>query len=557
MLARSRSHRSSHSPWSAAVRWGSASSQLLQPEFPDGLQHREAGGGPDLAPSDQRLVHQGRQPLQDVQAEPTRIAHDFRGLDGPAPHEGRQPGEQPPLGFVQEVVAPGDGVAQGALALGEGPDPGGEEGEAALQPRQHLLGREDLGPGGGQLDGQGQAVEPGGDLGHRRGVLLRDSEPRLHRQGPLREQPDGLEPAEGGEVGHLLGVGGLEGRHQILLLAAQPQHDPGGGHHLQPGGRDEELLDHGARLHHLFEVIDHQEELSVPEVVLHAVEDGASGHLRDPQGAGHRGGNQGRIGHRGQVHEEAAVLVVGEDLPGHLQRQPGLPGPPGAGQGEQPGPAQEVPDFLDLLLPPHERGELGGKVVRPGAERAGRGELRGQPVDDQVVEALGADQVLEPMLPQVPERHPFGEPPLHQGPGGVRHDDLPPVGRPGDAGSAVDVDAHVVAPARGALARVQPDADPKGIALGPGVSSQRPLDLDRGPDSPRRAGEHHEEGVPLRADLHAAAMGDGSANDRVVLLLHRRVSLPQLLEQPGGALDVREQERDRPSGQLCHGRAAI
>ena len=78
MLAWSRSHRSSHSPWSPAVRWGSASTARSRkwsrgaggrrrsrrwpgaalPELADGLQHGEPGlGVGGLGPADQRLVN--------------------------------------------------------------------------------------------------------------------------------------------------------------------------------------------------------------------------------------------------------------------------------------------------------------------------------------------------------------------------------------------------------------------------------------------------------------------------------------------------------------------
>ena len=70
------------------------------------------------------------------------------------------------------------------------------------------------------------------------------------------------------------------------------------------------------------------------EVVLHGLEDGASGHLGNSQGPGDGRGNQGGIRHRREVHEEGAVPVLGEDLPGDLKGQACLPGPPCAREGE-------------------------------------------------------------------------------------------------------------------------------------------------------------------------------------------------------------------------------
>jgi hypothetical protein len=332
-------------------------------------------------------------------------------------------------------VAPGDGAAEGPLALRERPAPRGQDGEALPQPGQDLLWRQDLRPGGRQLDGQGQAVQPGGDLRHRRRVPVGEREAGPHRLGPLGEQPDRFDPAEGAEVREPFGIGQLQRRHHVLLLAPQRQRDAGGDHRLQRRGRGEELLERRARRRHLFEVVDHQQQLLVAEVVLHGLEDGAPGHLRDPHGPRHRRGNQGGIGHRRQVHEDHAVLELGEQLRGDLEGQPGLAGAPGAGEGEQAGPAEEPPDLGDLLLPAHERGELHGEVVPPGVQRPGRRELGREPVDHQVVQVHRQGDVLQPVLPEVPERRSLRQGVLHQHPGGVGDDHLPAVGRRGDPGA--------------------------------------------------------------------------------------------------------------------------
>jgi hypothetical protein len=85
------------------------------------------------------------------------------------------------------------------------------------------------------------------------------------------------------------------------------------------------------------------------------------------------------------------------------------------------------------------------------------------------------------------------------------------------------------------------------------MSGKAALGGDRGPDRPHRAGEGHEEGVALGADLHAAARLDGLAHDRRVLVPDRWVAVAQLLQQPGGTLDVGEQEGDRPVGSATMG----
>ena len=94
--------------------------------------------------------------------------------------------------------------------------------------------------------------------------------------------------------------------------------------------------------------------------------------------------------------------------------------------------------------------------------------------------------------------------------------------------------------------------DPHGGAVEPQVAGQVPLSGDRGPHCPNRAAEHHEEGIPLGADLDPAVRAGGTAYDHGVFVPDRPISITELLEQLGGALDIGEQEGDRPGRKLCH-----
>jgi hypothetical protein len=486
-----------------------------------------------LVPANQRFVQQGRQPLEGVQADSLGVTHGFGSLERPPPDEHRQPGEQASLDVVQEVVAPGDGPAKGPLALRKGSDPRGEDGETLLEPRQYLLGRQDLRPGGRQLDGQGQAVEAGGDLRHGAGVLLRHPEPGPHLDGPLGKKPDRFEPAEGEDVREPLGVGGFERWHRILLLTAERQHHARGDQGLQLRGCREEFFDHRACRRHLFEVVDDQEELLIVKMGLHGFEDGAAGNLWNPEGLSNGRGNQRGVGHRREVDEEGAISVLGQDLGGNLKGQSGLPGPPGAGEREEACPAEELPDLGYRVLPAYERCQLQRQVVRPGVQGPGRRKVRGEPLDHQVVEVLGVSDVLQPMLSEIPEGSPVWKRALHESPGGVGEDDLPSVGRGGYPRGPVHVDADVVVPAPHPLPGVKSHPDPHAGARGPIVGGQAPLGGHGGPDRPRRVGKHKEEGVPLGADLDTAALRGGLANDRGVLVLDEHVSITELLEQAG------------------------
>ena len=65
-----------------------------------------------------------------------------------------------------------------------------------------------------------------------------------------------------------------------------------------------------------------------------------------------------------------------------------------------------------------------------------------------------------------------------------------------------------------------------------------------------RRREREEEGLALVVDLAAASLFDGFPQDLLMLSEYDGVLLGQPLQESGRALDVREQERDRPRGQL-------
>ena len=74
---------------------------------------------------------------------------------------------------------------------------------------------------------------------------------------------------------------------------------------------------------------------------------------------------------RRQRHEEDAVGEVVQQLGRGLQRQAGLAGAAGTGQGQQPhvGPAQQARrSRRTSLLPAQERGRLAGQVVAAGVQ---------------------------------------------------------------------------------------------------------------------------------------------------------------------------------------------
>jgi hypothetical protein len=172
----------------------------------------------------------------------------------------------------------------------------------------------------------------------------------------------------------------------------------------------------------------------------------------------------------------------------------------------------------------------GGRLL---VECPGRREVRLEPLDDQLVETLGVGQAPQVVRSQVAEGGAGGERVLDESPGGVGHDHLPAVGGVGDPGRPVHVDADVVVPAKGPFPGVDAHPDPERRAGGPVVGGEAPLGGGRRPDRPKRAAERDEEGVPVGADLNPAGLGDGSPDDRGVLVLDRRVPGTDPLEQTG------------------------
>ena len=113
-------------------------------------------------------------------------ADGLRGGEVDAALEDGQAVEEQPVALVEQVVAPRDRAAQRLLALGQVTRAAERAGELVLEPGANGVGREELDPGGRQLDGQRHPVEPRRDGGDGRRVLVRDAEVRPDRGRPGR-----------------------------------------------------------------------------------------------------------------------------------------------------------------------------------------------------------------------------------------------------------------------------------------------------------------------------------------------------------------------------------
>src|SRR5581483_3205383 len=134
----------------------------------------------------------------------------------------------------------------------------------------------------------------------------------------------------------------------------------------------------------------------------------------------------------------------------------------------------------------------------------------------------------------------------------AREEDLAAVAEVADPGRLVHGEADVALAVHGGLARVNPHAHPDGAVLGPGVRGEGPLGRGGGGDGRAGASEDEEEGVALAVDLDALLARERVAQEGVVPAEERAVAVaPQVLQQPGRALDIREEKGDRPCREVA------
>jgi hypothetical protein len=131
------------------------------------------------------------------------------------------------------------------------------------------------------------------------------------------------------------------------------------------------------------------------------------------------------------------------------------------------------------------------------------------------------------------------------------------VASPSDPRRPVDVHADVPRPRQHRFARVESHPDPNVDRLRPDVGRNGALCLNRTEHRIDGPWKGNEERVALSVDLEPVPFGEGATEDAALLGQHRRVLAAQPLEQPRRALDVGEQEGDRPArGDAARGQIA-
>ncbi len=379
--------------------------QPLQRELADRLQHPVPGLAVErLLLPQQALLDQRLDAVQDHQVErrqrdrrgarARRIAGTDRlgGLQGAAPEDG-QPPEQRLLVRRQQVVAPGDGVAQGPLAGRQVARAAGQQRQPALHPLEHRPRRQRPDAGGGQLDRQRQPVQPLADLGDGRRRSRRSARsPARAAWARSTNRRTASNWARCSGRGRSPAVRQGQRRHRILALAVDAQDGPAGDQDLQARApTPSSSATAGAASTTCSKLSSTSSSCFWRSA---SRERGQRSTGRRPRARRAPGRSSTAPGpdrdRRGQRDEEDAVRKAVQHVGGDLERQARLAGAARPGQRDQAGvrAQQRRPDRLELLLPPDERRRLHRQVVRDRGQRSERREVGRQVRADELVDPL-------------------------------------------------------------------------------------------------------------------------------------------------------------------------
>ena len=182
---------------------------------------------------------------------------------------------------------------------------------------------------------------------------------RVHRRGPLDEQPDGVASPTAGSSAR---QGQATDRPHDL--AVMPSALPTRAEHPQRGTRASRSPTRRATaVDEVLAVVDEQQRIGPAEAVDDQPAERVLWVLRHAEHLRHRGVDQLGLGHRPQLHQPHPVRPDRELTGGHLHRQPALPGASHPGQGDQPRRGQQGVEFRELVVAPDEAGELHRQVV--------------------------------------------------------------------------------------------------------------------------------------------------------------------------------------------------
>ena len=431
-----------------------------------------------------------------------------------------------------------------------------QEPESVVESIRDLFGRQRPQAGGRKLDGQGDAIESPADLDDRVAIGGRQLEARVGGPGTLQEEQDRVareqpvtirrSPVGGGNRQRRHGQDRLTGDAQRFLAGGQDAHigtgDKDGTRQLGAGGQE------------VFAVVEDEEQSSAAEMVDDGRSDRPSGLLRDAEHGRDGRRDQARVGQGPELDEPRAIIEAVGQLLRQTHGQPRLPDATGPRQRQHRSAIEEASSGRDLRLAPDERRQLTGQVAAGRLDGAQLGELRRQTSGHDLVEALRPRHVLELVFAHIEEVDCPGQITRDEVVRRLRNQDLAAVADPPDARRPMDIQADQAGLRASRLTGVDAHAHADPGFIGPGMSGQPALGLDRRQQGSARRRERVVEAVPCRALLGAILGTEGVAEQPMVVCEDRCIALAKRLQQLGRALDVREDERDCAGGDAGHDR---
>ena len=254
-----------------------------------------------------------------------------------------------------------------------GPVAAGQQPEAVGQPLRDVGDGEHAEPGGGQLDGQRQAVEAADDLDDGTDRLLVQDEAGRDGGGPVDEQADGGVRGRGPRVGVRRREGQRGERGEDL--AVDGQRLAAGRQHPDVGDLAQDLVDQPGRgVDQVLAVVDHEQAATPVQradeplggVLRAAV--GSVGHpgVPQPQGRERRVGHAAGLRDRRQLDQPRGTVARVEPAGRGLHREAGLPRAARPDDRHEPARPQGAEHPLQVGLAPDEAGPAQRQVVVPG-----------------------------------------------------------------------------------------------------------------------------------------------------------------------------------------------
>jgi hypothetical protein len=199
-----------------------------------------------------------------------------------------------------------------------------------------------------------------------------------------------------------------------------------------------------------------------------------------------------------------------------------------------------------LFGPADQRRWLNGQIRWPRVERVERREVLFQPRGDELEDPFGSGEISQPVWAEVAQVDVLERFFRQQVVRGLRDEHLPAVRRGADAGGPVHPEADIALGSRARLTRVDAHANSKLLHGRLWMGNQCALGVQRRSHRLASGWEGDEERVALRIDLVTAPADKRLPEQPAVLVERPFVTIPELEQQPGRALDVGEEEAHCP-----------